>query len=825
MSQVMAWERIRARPATAVPFTSNWPDPVLTAVRSRNIHSFYTHQAAALDAIHNNENVVISTMTASGKSLCYTIPVLSSLLQRPLARALYLFPTKALAHDQLAETKEIIQAGNLPISAHTYDGDTAQAHRRQVRQSPGIIISNPDMLHAGILPAHPKWREFFSNLTYVVLDEIHVYRGVFGSHVANVLRRFQRICHFYGSDPQFICCSATIANPKEHAERLVERPFTLIDESQNGAPRGEKQFILYNPPIIDEQLGLRGSSVLAARDAAITFLSADIQTVVFARARQTVELLLNYLQDDLAYDGHSETAVAGYRGGYLPLERRKIEQGLRNGDIRGVVATNALELGIDIGQLDAAVITGYPGSIASVWQQAGRAGRHKGQSVTIMIASNNPLDQYICNNPRYLFGQPPESALTNPDNVQILLKHLLCAAFELPFQPQEDFGSFDQVDEVLDYLAEDGQLHQTRNQYHYIGDGSPAGQVSLRTSGSEPVVIQADDGERTRVIGEIDLESAPTTLYEGAIYMHQAMTYLVDLFDWNGRIATVRPTEVDYYTRANMSSDVHELRPLAEQEASGVLHAHGEVTVVSQATSFRKIKRYTHETLGYGEIDLPEMTLETDGYWLVFSEELTEQLYDAGILLRPNNYGPNWQQQRQLVLERDGHRCQTCGAESKAGATLHIHHIRPFREFNYIPGENDNYRQANQVDNLITLCPSCHRRAEAGQQARSALGGFAYVIRNLAPLFLMCDPADIEVLGETRNPITKAPTIVVYERASAGVGFSQKLFEIHQELLAAALELVTSCRCRDGCPACVGPPGEIGPDTKGITRQLLQLLR
>ncbi|MEM7336492.1 MAG: DEAD/DEAH box helicase, partial [Chloroflexota bacterium] len=801
MSQVMAWERLPARAASEVAFDDDWPDSIITAVNSRNIHSLYTHQVDALNAIRQYENVIIATATASGKSICYTVPVLTDLWQRPLGRALYLFPTKALAQDQLAETRDTISGGALPINANTYDGDTPQSQRRTVRTSPGIIISNPDMLHASILPSHPKWRDFFQNLRFIVLDEVHVYRGVFGSHVANVLRRLIRICEFYGSTPQFICCSATIANPKEHAERLLERPFTLIDESQNGAPRGEKQFILYNPPIIDEQLGLRGSSVLAARDAAITFLAEDIQTVVFARARQTVELLLNYLQDDLAYAGYAETAVAGYRGGYLPLERRNIEQGLRNGEIRGVVATNALELGIDIGQLDAAVITGYPGSIASVWQQSGRAGRNKGQSIAIMVASNNPLDQYICNHPRYLFGQAPESALTNPDNLQILVKHLLCAAFELPFQPQESFGSFDAVDEVLNVLAEEGQLHQSGQQYHYIGDGSPTAQFSLRTSGDDTVVIQSREGERQVVIGEADLASVPVMLYEGAIYMHQAMTYLVEMLDWNGRIAYVTPTDVDYYTRANMSSTIRELRPYAEQAANGVMHHHGEVTVVSQATNFRKIKRYTHETLGYGNIDLPEMSLETDGYWLVFSEALTEELYDAGILLRPIDYGPNWQLQRQKVLERDEYQCQTCGAESREGAPLHVHHIRPFREFDYIPGVNENYLEANKTQNLITLCPSCHRRAEAGQQARSALGGFSYVIRNLAPLFLMCDPSDIEVLGESRNPITKAPTIVVYERISAGVGFSEKLFDIHQELLNAALELVNSCRCRDGCPA------------------------
>ena len=851
MANVVAWERLPARlPATV---SHELPSAIAAALRARGIAHLFTHQSAAITAVSQNQNVVIATATASGKSLCYTIPVFQRLLEKPKARALYLFPTKALAQDQLAETQALIGAGSLPLEAYSYDGDTPRGQRPQIRRADGILITNPDMLHAGILPYHTSWRTLLANLEFVVLDEIHAYRGIFGSHVANVLRRLHRLCEFYGSNPQFICCSATIANPKEHAERLVELPFTLIDDSQNGAPTGEKQFILYNPPIIDETLGLRGSSVLAARDAASTFLASDIQTIVFARARQTVELLLAYLRDEVVYGGGEATAVTGYRGGYLPLERRQIEHGLRSGQIRGVVATNALELGIDIGQLDAAVITGYPGSIASIWQQAGRSGRRTEQSVAIMVANNSPLDQYICTHPRYIFGSSPEHALTNPNNLRIMVRHLLCAAFELPFKQGEPFGGFGDATPLLEALRTSGDLHETRNQFHYVGEGSPATAVSLRTSGDDTVVIQAHDEDGVHVIGEVDLETAPVMVYEGAIYMHQARTYLVEEFDWNGRIAHVRPIEVDYYTRASVGSSIRELNPeeTAEEiltqrrmqsgiagaeekksernmrqsaKSADILRAWGDVTVVTKATGYRKIKRYTHETLGFGEIELPEMVLETSGYWLIFSDALTERLYDAGILLRPNNYGPNWQQQRQIVLARDGYRCRNCGAEAKQGQGLHVHHIRPFRDFNYIPGQNDNYKEANQPENLITLCPSCHKQAEAGQQARSALGGLAYVLRNLAPLYLMCDPGDIEVVAESRSPLTKAPTIVIYESVAAGVGFSQRLFEQHHDLLPAALELVSDCRCRDGCPACVGPPGEIGPDTKQVTQQLLQML-
>lgn len=829
VANVVAWERIPARPGRYAPLPDSVDPRLAAALRERDIDQLYSHQAAAIEAVERGQNVVVATATASGKSLVYTLPVLSRLAADPAARALYLFPTKALAHDQEAETAAIIAAARLPVAVHTYDGDTPRGKRSSIRAGGGILITNPDMLHAGILPFHPSWRSLFGRLEYVVVDEIHTYRGVFGSHVANVLRRLQRLCRFYGSDPLFICASATIANPREHAERLIERSFMLVDESHNGAPQGRKDFILYNPPIIDEELGLRSSTVLAAKDAALTFLAQDIQTIVFARARQTVELLLTYLRDELAFRGRERGSddappvVMGYRGGYLPLERRAIEAGLRDGAVRGVVATNALELGIDIGALDAAVLTGYPGTIAGTWQQVGRAGRRAARSAAVLVAGNGALDQYLCLHPRYLFGRSPEHALTNPDNLPILTRHLLCAAFELPFTADEAFGGFDPVQPVLDDLARAGDLHATRNQYHYVGDGAPSSAVSLRTGGDDTVVIQDISGDQPNVIGQVELAGAAMMVHEGAIYSHQAQTYLVERLDWDGRLADVRPVDVDYFTWAASGSNIRRLEAVAEREQGGLTVAFGEATIITQATGYRKVRRYTNETLGFGSIDLPALTLETTGYWLVFNEALTDRLYDLGILLRPNDYGPNWQAQRKLALERDGRRCRTCGA-SGDDITLHIHHIRPFREYGYVPGVNENYRVANQLDNLVTLCPSCHRRAELGQQTRSALAGLGYALGNLAPLFLMCDPGDISVSAESLSPVTRAPTLVVYERVPAGVGFSERLYELHDTLLAAALELVGDCRCTAGCPACVGPPGDIGPDTKDVTRRLLGIL-
>jgi DEAD/DEAH box helicase domain-containing protein len=824
MKQVVAWERIQAKTARNASFPPGVDARVRHALEERGIGQLYAHQRTAIDASLDGEHVVVSTATASGKSLCYMVPVLNRLLSHPTARALFLFPTKALAHDQQAEMSAIVSKGDLPIEVHSYDGDTTQSQRRQVRRARGVLITNPDMLHAGILPQHTSWRDLFSNLHFVVVDEIHAYRGVFGSHVANVLRRLKRICRFYGSEPQFICCSATIANPKEHAERLVELSFNSVEESANGAPTGEKQFILYNPPLIDEELGLRRSSILEAKDVANAFLNSNVQTVVFARARQTVELLLAYLQDDAERYSRNPDSVAGYRGGYLPLERRDIERGLRRGELRGVVATNALELGVDIGRLSAAVLTGYPGSIASTWQQAGRAGRRSEQSAVVLVAGGSPLDQYLCQHPRYLFGRSPENALCNPDNLRIMVKHLGCASYELPLKTGESYGGYGSVDDLLDTLAEAGLIYRTNEQYHWLGEGIPAHQVSLRSSGDDTVVIQDTSGDDPVVIGEVDLESVPLMAYEGAIYMHQARTFLVESLDWEGRIANVRPTEVDYYTRSSVGSTIRKLVPEEESTSGELIRAYGDVLLVSKASGYRKIRRYTHETLGFGEIDLPEMELDTNGYWIVFGKRLTDRLVEAGLLNRPNEYGPNWQQQRERSLARDGYRCRTCGSETRTGQGLHVHHIRPFRDYGYVPGKNEEYRRANELENLVTLCASCHRQAETGQQTRSALGGLAYALSNLAPLFLMCDPSDIHASVDIRNPITRAPTVVIYERVAAGVGFSQRLYELHQDLLDSTKDMVADCRCRDGCPACVGPPGAIGPDTKESTLRLLKIL-
>jgi DEAD/DEAH box helicase domain-containing protein len=862
MQNLAAWERFPPRPARYGAWPAGLDARLQAALLKRGLGALYTHQALAVEAVLRGENVVVVTGTASGKTLCYNLPVLNTLLTDPDARALYLFPTKALAQDQAAELSTFIEAleTSTPphlhtptLSVHTYDGDTPQAQRAAIRKSGGVIISNPDMLHTGILPHHPRWADLFANLKYVVLDEVHSYRGVFGSHMANVLRRLRRICAFYGSSPRFICASATIANPQSLAEKLVEAPVTLVPPEVDGAPRAEKHFLVYNPPITDPELGLRRSYLLETQRLAGEFLADDVQTAVFARTRNATEILLGYVRDEAQVRGRDPQSVRGYRGGYLPLERRAIEHGLRDGTVRGVVATNALELGVDIGQLGAVVIAGYPGTIASLGQQAGRAGRRSETSAVVLVASAAPLDQYLAAHPRYIFESSPEHALINPDNLALLVSHLRCAAFELPFTPGEAFGSFGDVHELLSLLAEEGDLHQSSGQFSWVASGYPADAVSLRSATDEKVVIQAGaEGERPLVIGEVDRSSAPVRVHTGAVYLHEGRAYVVTNLDWDTGIASVEANEVDYFTEASSTVDIEIINVYDAFESASsndpdpdldnpigrlpapqlpianhplpLSRAWGELLVTTQAASFRKIKRYTHENLGYGEIrdSVPPRQFQTTGYWLWLPPASVQQLNSEGILVGPNDYGPNWDSQRNAARARDGFRCRQCGkAEDLAAGRQHdVHHIVPFRSFGYVRGLNENYKLANDLTNLQTLCRACHQRAEAARGTQTALGGLAYALGNLAPLFLMCDPRDLGVIAEPRSRETRQPTITIYDLVPEGLGFAERLYEIHSDLLAGALDIVTACRCRDGCPACVGPVPLDGLETKELTRRL-----
>ncbi len=597
------------REARTVPFPG-WVNARLAEVyRGKGVEQLYTHQAEAAERIRAGKNIVVVTPTASGKTLCYNLPVLNEILENPATRALYLFPTKALAQDQLAELYSLIDRLDEDIKVFTYDGDTPQEARQAIRARGHIVLSNPDMLHTGILPHHTRWQRLFENLRYVVLDELHSYRGVFGSHTANVLRRLRRLCWFYGSRPQFICCSATIANPQELAERLLEEPVELMEES--GAPAAAKHFVFFNPPVVNRPLGIRRSYVNESAWVAQHFLEHDCQTIVFANSRLVTELLVTALKEEEDPGPGARSRIRGYRGGYLPGERREIERGLRRGEVAGVVATNALELGIDIGSLDAAVLAGYPGTLASVWQRAGRAGRRSGTSVAVLVASSAPLDQFIVNNPDYFFGRSPEHAQINPDNLEILVSHLKCAAFELPLAAEETFGA-PPLATLAEFLAERGFLHRAGDsRWHWTHEAYPADTVSLRRVSSDNFVV-VDVTHEPVVIAEVDFPSALTTLHEKAIYLHESRQYQVERLDYEGRKAYVRAVESEYFTDAISYTKV---RRLETTEGGGVRN-HGEVDVRTQVVGFKKIKFHTFENVGAGKLELPEQEWATTAYWL-----------------------------------------------------------------------------------------------------------------------------------------------------------------------------------------------------------------
>jgi DEAD/DEAH box helicase domain-containing protein len=733
---IAAHRVLDARP----PRHAAWPDGLdprlVAALRGRGVEAPYTHQAAAVEQVRLGRNVVVVTPTASGKTLCYNLPVLDAVARDPSARALYLFPTKALAADQLTELRALADAAELDLKTSTYDGDTPANVRSVVRAAGQVVITNPDMLHAAILPHHTKWFKLFENLQFVVIDELHTYRGLFGSHVANVIRRLRRICRHYGADPTFICASATIANPDELARQLIGAPVSLVDE--NGAPAGRKHVVIVNPPVVNPQLGLRSSSLLTAQRLVTRLVRDGVQTIVFARSRTSVEVLTTYLREALpAAPGHS-SPIQGYRGGYLPNERRDIEAGLRSGRMRCVVATNALELGIDIGGLDAAVSVGYPGTIASTWQQMGRSGRRSGTSLSVLVASSAPIDQFLATHPEYFFQRSPEHGLVNPDNLHLLLDHLKASAFELPVPADERFG-LDETATLLDVLDEDGFLRRAADErYYWSQENFPASAFSLRSAAQENVVIVDTTGDRHRVIGEVDLFAAPMLVHEQAIYIHAGRQFHVDRLDWDERKAYVRAVDVDYFTDADLGVTLKVLEVFQESDVGGGPRQRGEVMVAWHATLFKKIKFHTHENVGWGPINLPEQQMHTTAFWQTLPEIVT-----AG-------------------FDRD---------------TLD-----------------------------------------------GALIGLARLVRNTAPLLLMCDSRDLGVLAQAQAPFTGRPTLFVYDGVPGGVGLAERLYELADELFRTCRDLVVGCGCIDGCPSCVGPVGEVGERGKRACGELLVAL-
>lgn len=603
-------ERVPAREAAWAPLPRGLRPELTAALEAKGLSRLYTHQARAAELAFAGRDLVVVTPTASGKTLCYNLPVAQALLEDPDARALYLFPTKALSQDQQAELNELITAGRLPIAAATYDGDTPQSVRAQARDRGRIVITNPDMLHSGVLPNHAKWIRFFTGLRYIVVDEMHAYRGVFGSHVANVIRRLLRVCAFYGSKPRFILCSATIGNPRELAARLIGREPELVDK--NGAPRAAKAVVFYNPPLVDPVQGIRRSSALESRDIAAAFLSRGIRTILFARSRLRVEILAAYLNERFAnlYTENARVHIEPYRSGLLSTERRAIEKGLREGTVQGVVSTNALELGIDIGGLDAAVLAGWPGSLASFWQQAGRAGRRQGVSAAVYVASSAPLDQYLMAHPERFFASRAEEARVDPENPYIFLDHLKCAAFELPFAEGEAFGPLDAT-EGLAMLEEEGIVRRTGGRWFWASQGYPAEKMSLRSATADNVVIIDVTAGRNAVIGEMDRPSAKELIYDDAVYIHRGRQFVVLKLDIEDRICKVEEREVNYYTDAVVKTDLKVLSEDERFEAGPWAASLGDILVRSQAEKFKKLRFHTHENVGYGEIYLPPEEMQT----------------------------------------------------------------------------------------------------------------------------------------------------------------------------------------------------------------------
>lgn len=622
-SCITHWHEVPAKEAVYEEFPEKMDDKIRAALLKRGIKSLYSHQANAFNCATNGKNVVVVTPTASGKTMCYNLPVLNSIIKDEESRAIFLFPTKALSQDQTKELHNLITDSGVDVKTFTYDGDTPASARKAIRQAGHIVVTNPDMLHSGILPHHTKWTKLFENLKYIVIDEVHHYRGVFGSHLANVLKRLLRICEFYGSKPQFICCSATIANPLELAERVTGRSMELVNN--NGAPSCKKHIIFYNPPVVNKELGIRRSSILEAKRISEQLIRNDIQTIVFTRSRLNVEILTTYLKD--IFHGKLEHGgkVRGYRGGYLPNLRREIEQGLRNGSITGVVSTNALELGIDVGSLEACVICGYPGTVASTWQQAGRAGRRSGVSAAFVIASSSPIDQYIINHPEYFFEGSPEHAMINPENLVILYNHMKCAAFELPFTEGENFG-VETTEEMLSFMEEAKIVRKVGKRWHWMNDAFPADEISLRSASNENFIIIDITHPHHKVIGETDRFAAPMLVHEEAIYIHDGQQYQVEELDFDDKKAYVRQVDVDYYTDANLAVDLKVIDVFDNQGESMVEKGWGEVMVTALVSMFKKVKLNTHENLGFGPVDLPEMEMHTTSYWVSFSNEIEKNL-------------------------------------------------------------------------------------------------------------------------------------------------------------------------------------------------------
>lgn len=751
-------ETMPPRPSRMAAFPPGMPTPLAFALRGRGVTELYEHQARAFIAAREERTraVVVATPTASGKSYCFHLPVLTSMLEDRDARALYLYPTKALARDQEASVRQLMQASGIETGAVVYDGDTPGDARRAIRERTGIVLTNPDMLHAGILPHHTAWARTFQNLRYIVVDELHTYKGVFGSHVANVLRRLLRIAKFHGSTPKLIGATATIGNPSEHAARIFgiregnegsASPQELVTITENGAPQGERRVFMFNPPVVNSELGIRASYVKQAVMLAADLVRAHVPTIVFGQSRNNVEIMLRYLRDRVGGDV-DPSRIMGYRGGYLPEQRREIERKLRDGEVLCVIATNALELGIDIGGLDAVVCAGYPGSVAATWQRFGRAGRRGDRSICVLVTSSAPLDQFLAREPEYLLGAPVEEARIDPQNPEILIQHLKCGAFELPFRRGEPYGTLSEEDTsaALEFLVQHKVLHETNATFHWAADAYPANNVSLRSVGWDNVVII--DAEHDKTIAEIDWRGAHTMVHEQAIYQHDGECWQVEKFDYENHKAFVRKVKPDYWTDAMTYTTVSvleqfEVAPESETDVAFPT-GWGEVSVVEKVVGYKKIKFHTHENAGYGDVRLPEMQMHTTAFWLTVPEAV----------------------------------CQTL-PQGRAAAI-------------------DGLRGAGiALETVATLLLMCDPRDLGCTLGDTAGDG---TVEDERP-----DSAFVPRKVRGGPQPGYSPTLFLYEHTPGGIGLASRIFEERLTLLERALRLIHGCRCEAGCPACTGP--------------------
>ncbi|MBF0132242.1 MAG: DEAD/DEAH box helicase [Magnetococcales bacterium] len=754
--------KIPNRPGEYAPFPPDLDPRILQALQGRGLNQLYRHQALAWQNIRAGQHTVIVTPTASGKTLCYNLPVLQAALTEQ-KKALYLFPTKALSQDQVAELLALNQSGTLGIKTHTFDGDTPSDQRKAIRLKGDIIVTNPDMLHQGILPHHTKWAQFFENLHFIVIDELHTYRGVFGAHMANLLRRLKRITTFYGSKPVFILCSATIANPGDLATRLVGEPVITID--QNGAPAGEKHLLVFNPPVINPDLGLRASARSQTTRIARIAIRAGLKCIVFAHSRLMVEVITRYLKDTFDHDPRNPPRIAGYRGGYLPTERRNVEKSLRSGTLDAVVTTSALELGVDIGALDVCILNGYPGTIAATWQRLGRAGRRNRPTLGVLVASSAPLDQFIATNPDFFFGASPEHARVHPDQLLILMDHVRCAAFELPFHASEQFGP-ENLTEMLEILAEEKVIHREGQRWFWMADSYPAASVSLRSVADGNFVVIDRTHGHAEVIAEVDFSAVPMTLHEEAIYMVQARSYQVEQLDWKGRKAFVRKTDADYYTDAIDYSRLKILADFERRQIPGASTAHGEVHLTRRVAGYKKIRYHTHENVGYGKINLPDQEMHTTATWWEADPAILEQTFD-----HPDHI-----------------------INGFLGAAYTLHTVAA------VLSMSDHHDLGRAVGD-----GNAQWFATVENHGRGTLRD-----ANGHPIHSLANHPGI-TLAQFK------PAVFLYDNYPGGIGLSQPLYEQQDVLTVQAIHLIKNCRCTRGCPACVGPvpeenrPHELSP--------------